>query len=220
MSGKITSGKTCGFLLIKTDCVKEPGVIFKTLFGLEVVYDDQGILNRIAEGDHLLGCLFPDGEISPWGLDKLIVVNVTPFRWKKLADVGFNPLSHNSTHTEAHEGLHYVCHHLRGIDGIQYRKPTYCRSKDRFRADDFPEWQCDFGGGELLMPQEEVVALLDGKVSEEFWEQNAGAWRKEQEEIRQTVSQHERAKSTFSKMASSSSNSLKTYRPNTLWPPT
>jgi len=148
--------------------LKEPSVIFKTLFGLKVIYDDQGILNRIAEGEHLLGCLFPDGEISPWGLDKLIVVNVTSFRWKKLDDVGFNPLSHNSAHTEAHEGMHYVCHYLRGIDGIQYRKPTYCRSKDRFRADDFPEWQCDFGGGELLMPQEEVVALLDGKQPGEY----------------------------------------------------
>lgn len=148
--------------------LKEPARLFKTLFGLEVIYDEQGVLNRIAGGEHLLGCLFPDGEISPWGRDKLVVVNVTPLRWKTLADVGFNPLAHSTAHTEAHEGMHYVCHYLRGINGIQYRKPTYCRSKDRFRANDFPEWQCDFGGGELLMPQEEVVAVLDGKQPGEY----------------------------------------------------
>ena len=38
---------------------------------------------------------------------------------------------------------------------------------------------------------------LDGQVSEEFWEQNTGAWRKEQEEIRQTISQHEQANIHF-----------------------
>lgn len=38
---------------------------------------------------------------------------------------------------------------------------------------------------------------LDGKVNEEFWEVNTQAWRKEQEELRQVIDQHERANIHF-----------------------
>lgn len=51
--------------------------IFDRLFGLETIYDDRGILNQTI-GGKIIGCIFPDGCPSPWGKDKLIVINVTP----------------------------------------------------------------------------------------------------------------------------------------------
>jgi hypothetical protein len=124
--------------------------VAERVFGLQVMYDTQGILNRI--DDDILGCIYPDGHPSPWGKDKIIAVNLTPRR-------GFDPTTRNDNHTIAHECAgHYVLHFLKGIMGEQYRGQRSCTSKR-----DPIEWQADFAAGELLMPLERIAWLVDGK---------------------------------------------------------
>lgn len=124
---------------------------FYDLFGLQVVYDTENVLNRIESG--LLGCLFPDGHPSPFGgKDKIIAVNLTP-------TPEFDPTPFSSLHTIAHEGMgHYVLHHLKGITGGKSDRPTYCRTRIKNPL----EWQADFAAGELTQPLDRVVWLLDG----------------------------------------------------------
>jgi hypothetical protein len=131
--------------------------VFDKLFGLETVFDDQGIINQ-RSGDGIIGCLFPDGHPSPWGRDKLIVVNVTK-------SPSFNPMRYNDNFTIAHEGVgHYILHFLKGITGEKRDRPEYCRTQDYSPL----EWQANFAAGELTQPFEEVIWLLDGKKPPEI----------------------------------------------------
>jgi hypothetical protein len=126
--------------------------IFPNLFGLDVVYDTEGRLNALDDG--IIGCLFPDGHQSPWGMDKIIAVNLT-------ATMGFNPGIYGQQHTIAHEGLgHYVLHFLKGVGAQKQDRPRYCRTDDR---KDSMEWQADFAAGEFTQPEDKVAWLLDSK---------------------------------------------------------
>jgi hypothetical protein len=127
--------------------------IFDRLFGLATIYDDSGKLDRLY-GDGVIGCLFPDGHVSPWGRDKLIVVNALP---------AYKSFSHS--HTIGHEaGGHYVLHFLKGIGWSGGAKPMYCHQVGQSsRRKDPLEWQADRFAGELVMPVHRVQWLLDGK---------------------------------------------------------
>ncbi len=128
--------------------------MFDSLFGLTTIYDDTGILDRLY-GSGVIGCLFPDGHVSPWGKDKLIVVNALP------AYAGFS-----SSHTIGHEGGgHYVLHFLKGIGWEGGPKPMYCHGVGQSGQRKDPlEWQADRFAGELVMPADRVKWLLDGKI--------------------------------------------------------
>lgn len=131
--------------------------MFDVLFGLQIVYDTEGILNDIEVG--IIGCLFPEGHPSPFsGKDKLIVVNFT-------ATPDFDPTHYSDQHTIAHEGMgHYILHFLKGIAGEKADRPAFCRTKKKDRL----EWQADFAAGELTQPADQVAWLLDGKKSGEI----------------------------------------------------
>jgi hypothetical protein len=127
--------------------------IFDRLFGLETVFDDQGVLDRTF-GAGVIGCLFPPGHKSPWGKDKLIVVNATS------EYQGFS-----ASHTIAHEGGgHFILHFLQGIGPQSESRPVFCRDVGQGSVKKDPlEWQADRFAGELVMPIERVQWLLDGK---------------------------------------------------------
>ena len=127
--------------------------MFDTLFGLSTVYDDSGRLDRLY-GPGVIGCLFPDGHASPWGRDKLIVVNALP-----------QYASFSASHTIGHEGGgHYVLHFLQGVGCPQLTKPVYCHEiGESIRRKDPLEWQADRFASELVMPVDQVRRLLDGK---------------------------------------------------------
>ena len=130
--------------------------VFDRLFGLETIFDDQGIINQRL-GDGIIGCLFPDGHPSPWGKDKLIIVNVTK-------NPSFNPMRYNDNFTIAHEGVgHYILHFLKGITEEKRDRPEYCRTQDYSPL----EWQANFAAGELTQPFDQVIWLLDGKIPPE-----------------------------------------------------
>lgn len=137
----------------------DPLDIFERLFGLAVIYDDRGILNQMGEG--IIGCMYPDGHPSPWGRDKVIVINITKPSSGGDHKCSINdPTTRNENFTTAHEGFHYILHYLKGIMGEQYRRPIFCRSKDRYSP---LEFQANAGSGELLMQLDKVIWLLDGK---------------------------------------------------------
>jgi hypothetical protein len=143
--------------------------IFNDLFGLSVIYDDQGLLNETGSG--IIGCLFPDGHPSPWGRDKIIAVNLTP-------TYNFNPKTFGQLHTIAHEGAgHYVFHFLRGVGGEKQDRPTYCRTGDRKNS---LEWVADFAAAEFMQPADKVAWLLDGKQPGEVIDVNLYAWSYQQ----------------------------------------
>ncbi len=127
--------------------------IFERLFELQTVYDDKGVLDR-TYGTGVIGCLFPPGHPSPWGRDKLIVINAAP------GYQGFSP-----SHTIAHEGGgHYILHFLQGVGPEAASRPVFCRDVGNNAAKKHPlEWQADRFAGELVMPVERVKWLLDGK---------------------------------------------------------
>lgn len=115
--------------------------------------------------------MFPDGYPSPWGKDKVIAVNITKPNLARtgsgrktgglfVSDGRNDPTRRNENFTIAHEGMHYILHFLKGIMGAQYRRPIYCRSKER---NDPLEFQANADAGELLMPLDKVEWLLDGK---------------------------------------------------------
>lgn len=130
--------------------------MFYTLFDLETIYDTEGCLNKIEPG--LLGCLFPDGQPSPFmGKDKIIAVNQTPI-------AGFDPTRYGAQHTIAHEGMgHYILHFLKGTTGKKNDRPAFCRNGTK----DPLEWQADFAAGEFMQPEKEVTWILDGKKAPE-----------------------------------------------------
>jgi hypothetical protein len=127
--------------------------IFERLFSLETVFDDRGVLDR-SYGPGVIGCLFPPGHKSPWGKDKLIVVNATT------EYQGFSP-----SHTIAHQGGgHFILHFLQGIGPQVESRPVFCREVGSATVKKDPlEWQADRFAGELVMPIERVSWLLDGK---------------------------------------------------------
>ncbi len=127
--------------------------MFDILFGLTTIYDNTGALDRLY-GSGVIGCLFPDGHVSPWGKDKLIVVNALS---------AYERFSYS--HTIGHEGGgHYVLHFLKGIGWSGGAKPMYCHEVGQnARRKDPLEWQADRFAGELVMPVERVQWLLDGK---------------------------------------------------------
>ncbi|MBI4377313.1 MAG: ImmA/IrrE family metallo-endopeptidase [Elusimicrobia bacterium] len=161
-----------------------------TLFGLDVVFDDQGMLDSRFGDDHrIIGCLFPEGHASPWGRDKLVVVNVTPPRCcreaeprieaekRRRREAGeregilmhvckedtFDPRPYNKNHTIAHEIIgHYALHFRKGVGGEHFRRPTYCRNPQATRKPPL-EWQADYAAGEFLMPRDKVIWILDGQ---------------------------------------------------------
>jgi len=127
--------------------------IFERLFDLQTVFDDKGVLDH-TYGTGVIGCLFPPGHSSPWGRDKLIVINAAP---------GYQGFSHS--HTIAHEGGgHYILHFLQGIGPEAAARPVFCHDVGNKVAKKHPlEWQADRFAGELVMPIERVKWLLDGK---------------------------------------------------------
>jgi hypothetical protein len=122
--------------------------LFKT-----TLYDDSGALDRLY-GPGVIGCLFPDGHRSPWGRDRLIVINACPAYGR------FSP-----SHTIAHEGGgHYLLHFLKGVGWSGPAKPMYCHEVGTGKRKKDPlEWQADRFAGELVMPAGRVRWLLDGK---------------------------------------------------------
>ena len=132
--------------------------IFERLFDLQTVFDDKGVLDR-TYGTGVIGCLFPPGHPSPWGRDKLIVINAGP---------GYQGFSHS--HTIAHEGGgHYILHFLQGIGPEAASRPVFCRDVGNNASKKHPlEWQADRFAGELVMPVERVKWLLDGKGTGEM----------------------------------------------------
>ena len=128
--------------------------MFERLFDLQTVFDDEGVLDK-AYGPGVIGCLFPPGHQSPWGRDRLIVVNVAP---------GYESFS--QSHTIAHEGGgHYILHFLKGIGPQTESRPVFCRETTATEGKKHPlEWQADRFAGELVMPVERVKWLLDGKL--------------------------------------------------------
>lgn len=144
----------------KIDFPIDAGDIFSMLFDLQIIFDTDGALNRIDKG--IIGCLFPDGHLSPWGRDKIIVVNASPTS-------SFNPSVYNVNFTIAHEGMgHYVLHFLKGISGEKMDRPIYCRSRDYSPL----EWQANFAAGELTQPFDKVKWILDGKEPPEVIDVN------------------------------------------------
>jgi hypothetical protein len=132
--------------------------MFDRLFDLQTVFDDTGKLDD-AFGPGVIGCLFPPGQRSPWGRDKLIVVNATaPYK------------GYSSSHTIAHEGGgHFILHFLQGVAPRAESRPVFCRDVGKATARKDPlEWQADRFAGELVMPAEKVRWLLDGKKSGEL----------------------------------------------------
>jgi hypothetical protein len=127
--------------------------VFLRLFDLTTVYDDSGRLDKLY-GPGVIGCLFPGGHASPWGKDRLIVVN---------ACRGYERFS--ASHTIAHEGGgHYILHFLKGVGWSGPTKPMYCHDVPvGGRKKDPLEWQADRFAGELVMPADKVQWLLDGK---------------------------------------------------------
>lgn len=140
----------------KTDFPIDCGDVFSVVFELETIFDAEGVLNGIDK--NIIGCLFPDGHISPWGRDKIIVVNATE-------DLYFDPLPYNDNFTIGHEGVgHYVHHFLKGITGEKMDRPIFCRSDDYSPL----EWQANFAAGELTQPFDKVKWILDGKEPPEI----------------------------------------------------
>ena len=140
----------------------EPEDLFERLFGLPTIYDDRGLVNE-AYGKGIVGCLFPDGQPSPWGRDKLIVVNQT-----RTCD--FDPTKRSAEFTVLHEGMgHYILHHLKGITGERLQRAVFCRDigPTRRRKPSL-EWQADRAAAELMMPVDRVTWLLDGKQPPEM----------------------------------------------------
>ena len=112
----------------------------------------------------IIGCIFPDGAPSPWGRDKLIVVNVTKAR----SSIGkvpysldtFDPTFYKDSFTIAHEGMgHYVIQFLQGIKEASVNRPPFCRDHKQSPL----EWNTNFAAGELVMPFDKVIWLLDKK---------------------------------------------------------
>lgn len=142
----------------------DPADMFAVLFDLNTVYDHEGRLNQIESG--IIGCIFPNGSPSPWGRDRLIVVNVTKATGP-LKENGktnrfnlFNPTLYNDRFTVAHEGMgHFVMQFLQNIKEENVNRPPYCRSSGQSPL----EWNANFAGGELLMPLDKVMWLLDRK---------------------------------------------------------
>jgi len=157
----------------KTEFPIDSGDVFDILFGLETVFDTNGVLNDIDK--RIIGCLFPDGHPSPWGRDKQIVVNATKVGEDKIEKTAegrlrirvcsFDPTVFNENFTIAHEGMgHYVHHFLKGITGEKMDRPIYCRSNDYSPL----EWQANFAAGELTQPFDKVKWILDGKEPPEI----------------------------------------------------
>ena len=132
------------------------------VLGLSTHYDEQGVINR-QHGEGIIGCLFPDRQPSPWGKDRLIVVNLT-------ATDTFDPTTRNQTFTILHEGMgHYVLHFLKQVTEQTLQGAAFCRdigvpSPPKSRL----EWQADRAAAELMMPPDRVTWLLDGKQPPEI----------------------------------------------------
>jgi hypothetical protein len=145
----------------KVGCLNFPldvADIFERLFELQTVFDDRGVLDG-AYGSGVIGCLFPPGHSSPWGRDKLIVINAGP---------AYQGFSHS--HTIAHEGGgHYILHFLQGIGPDAASHAVFCRDIGNSATKKHPlEWQADRFAGELVMPAGRVQWLLDGKPAGEL----------------------------------------------------
>ena len=127
------------------------------VLSLSTHYDEEGVINR-QHGDGIIGCLFPDGQPSPWGKDRLIVVNLT-------ATDTFDPTTRNQTFTILHEGMgHYVLHFLKQVTEDRPQGALLCRDLDAPSSrKPRPEWQADRAAAELMMPVDKITWLLDGK---------------------------------------------------------
>ncbi len=148
-------GKTDVFPLDAAD-------VFERLFGLPIIYDEKGVLNR-QHGEGIVGSLFPEGQPSPWSRDKIIVVNLT-------ATLHFNPAKRSEAFTIFHEGQgHYILHFLKGITGERLNRSFFCREiGEAMPRKPRLEWQADCAAGELMMPFDKVVWLLDRKQPPEM----------------------------------------------------
>jgi transcriptional regulator with XRE-family HTH domain len=129
-------------------------LLVRTVFDLDVHYDGEGVLDSIDSS--LLGCLYAEGDESPWGVDRLVVVNSSQ-RYEAVTD----------NFTILHEAGHYVFH--RPLDALA---PTpnailYCRSGDRVSVAkakvDPREWQASRFASEVLMPKKKVAWFLHDK---------------------------------------------------------
>lgn len=161
--------------------------VAQVLFGLDVVFDEEGTLNdKFGEDDLIIGCLFPDGHPSPWGRDKIVAVNMTGPRCcreaePRLAELNrqkrergesgvmihccnkVHPAHFNQNHTIAHEVIgHYAIHHKKTETVSPTSRPVYCRNPQSTKKP-LKEWQADLAAGEFLMPPDKVAWILDGQ---------------------------------------------------------
>ena len=132
-------------------------LLVRKVFSLEVHYDGEGVLDKI--DPTLLGCLYADGSPSPWGRDRLIVVNCAR-RYRAVTD----------NFTILHESGHYVFHHPIDALSTAVQEGKYCRTDELLiKVKVHPrEWQASRFASEVLMPKAKVGWLLDGKQSGEI----------------------------------------------------
>jgi Zn-dependent peptidase ImmA (M78 family)/transcriptional regulator with XRE-family HTH domain len=130
-------------------------LLVRKVFQLKVHYDAEGVLDQM--DSTLLGCLYADGMPSPWGIDRLIVVNASR-RFQSVTD----------NFTILHEGGHYVFHHPLDVQSFP-NEGKYCRNEDvAAKSRVHPrEWQASRFASEVLMPKAKVSWLLDGKAPPE-----------------------------------------------------
>lgn len=128
--------------------------IVRRVFDLEVYYDGEGFLDKI--DPELLAVLYADGDLCPLtGRDKTIVINDAQ-RFRNVT----------TAHSILHETGHYIFDFLRGRRRTNFytKNRTYCHTKDmEIKKPPPPEWRANRYAGEVCIPMEKVIWILDGK---------------------------------------------------------
>lgn len=134
----------------------DPEDVFHTLFGLTTEYidfDQHGL--AAAEGEELLGCLYPEGQFFHDD-DKLILVNCTVSEQMQ-------------RFTAFHEGAHYALHvwptkNQKELFGEKKKDlaPSFCRTNQvNGKQYDPIEYQANRYAAAMMMPSKEVFRVVD-----------------------------------------------------------
>jgi hypothetical protein len=140
-----------GYHISELEFPLDAELLVRNVFGLDVHYDDEGVLDEIDQS--LLGCLFPEGCLSPWGKDRLIAVNAQP-RYESVT----------TEFTILHEAGHYVFHKPLDALLLDEAEQRLCSQDDMRIGGPFKvhprEWQASRFASEVLMPKDKVVEVL------------------------------------------------------------